>query len=81
MLTIEPRPSDDEAAAILAVIGAYLADEAARQQQPQEDWHWSASASLTVQGLRPMRPPVRPTWGHVERLRRAGHGIPGILGL
>jgi hypothetical protein len=34
-----------------------------------------------VQGLRPMRPPVRPTWGHVERLRRAGHGIPGILGL
>lgn len=81
MYTIEPRPSDDEAAAILAVIGAHLADQEAHAHAPQKDWHWAAAGALVVQGLRPTRPPIRPSWGHVERLRRAGPGNSGIVGL
>ncbi len=81
MYSIHPRPSDDEAAAALAAIAAYLQDQESEQTEPVIDWHWLASTRLIVQGLQPTRSPHRPTWGRIERLRRAGSGSSGITGL
>ncbi len=81
MDTIHPRPTEDEAAAVLAAIAAYLQDQASHQTTPAIDWHWSASTRLIAQGLQPIRSPLRPTWGCIERLRRAGSGSSGITGL
>lgn len=79
--TIEPRPTDEEAAAVLAAISWYLAQQEEQSEKVPYDWHWSASAALIIQGLRPMRSPLRPAWNSVERLRRAGQGGTGITGL
>ena len=81
MYTIHPRPADDEAAAALAAIAAYLQDQESGQTGLAIDWHWSASTRLIVQGLQPTRAPLRPAWGCIERLRRAGSGSSGITGL
>lgn len=78
-----PRPTDDEAAAAMAAIAAYLQDQESHQTTPtvDGDWHWSASTRLIAQGLQPIRLPIRPAWGRIERLRRAGSGTSGIIGL
>ncbi len=82
MLSIEPCPTEDEAAAILSAIAIQLADEANRQIGPKwDDWHWSASGAMMTQGLRPVRAIHQPSWSSVERLRRAGQGGMGIVGL
>lgn len=72
---------EEAAAAIAAVIAALDEDGAAEPDEapaPRRGWH--ASARLMVQGLLPTRVPAAATWGHVERLRRAGRGGSGILG-
>lgn len=80
---IYPRPTDDEAAAAMAAIAAYLQDQESHQTTPtvDGDWHWSASIRLIAQGLQPTRLPIRPTWGCIERLHRVGSGPRGIIGL
>lgn len=77
---IQPNPTEEEAAAILAAVAMYSVEE---EQPPQQDgdWRWLASGILVNQGLPLMRSPLRPQWGNVERLRRAGHGGAGIVGL
>lgn len=76
-------PDDEEAAAAIAAVLAALEAEAvaltpAEQAAPRQGWH--ASARLITQGLAPSRLPATPTWGRVERLRRAGRGGSGIVG-
>lgn len=79
------RPDEEEAAAALAAVACYLeaeqrmlAEELARSQEP---WQWWASKVMLVHGLTPARAPHRPNWGNIERLRQAGSGVPGIVGL
>jgi hypothetical protein len=76
-------PIDDEeaAAAIAAVLAVLEAEAAAAADEPAASPRgWHASARLMVQGFLPARLPTAPTWGHVERLRRAGRGGSGIVG-
>jgi hypothetical protein len=75
--------SADEAAAAMAAIACLLQEEAAvaAPLEPAEPAGWRGAARLITQGLAPSRPPAAPTWGRVERLRRAGRGGSGIVGL
>lgn len=75
--------SDEEAAAALAAIACLLREEAAvpAAAPAEPPAGWRGAAKLVIQGLTPARPPVAPTWGRVERLRRAGKGGSGIVGL
>lgn len=74
---------DDAAAAAIAAVLCVLEEEAASLADataPPETTGWQNATKLTIQGLRPSRLPAAPTWGHVERLRRAGRGGSGIVG-
>ncbi len=77
------QPMDDELAAALAAVQAYL-DTQAVPVQPVEDvaemTGWQRSAKLSVQGLRPTRTESPPRWNTIERLRRAS-GFFGVVGL
>lgn len=75
-------PSDDEAAAAIAAVICILEEESAAlaAMEQAEPIGWSDAARLTVQGLTPTRLPTAPSWGHIERLRRAGRGGTGIVG-
>jgi len=74
---------EEEAAAALAAVSLYLAAEqdAAPTATTPFDWRWQASQNLIVQGISAIRSPQSPTWGNIERLRRAGRGDTGITGL
>ena len=77
---ITPTPPDDEAAAVVAVLAAYLAGEDQSQSVAQEATSgWQQSAKLQVQGLQPMRTACPPRWNTVERLRRAS-SFGGVTG-
>lgn len=78
--SIEPTPSDDQAAAVIAAITAYLAAEESTQPEEAASSGWQSAAKLGVQGLRPMRTAHTPRWGTIERLRRAS-GFYGVTGL
>lgn len=78
---IIPRPTEDEAAAILAAIATYLTEQEGHGTHPSDDWQWSAAAALQPHGVPFQRSPVPPSWNRVERLRRAGQGGLGITGL
>jgi hypothetical protein len=79
---ITPHPTEDEAAAAIAAVSWYLAEEAAQTQDTGEaEWRWQASATMVEQSIHPVRAPQKPTWGNIERLRRAGRGDTGIIGL
>ncbi len=78
--SIEPTPSDDQAAAVVAAIMAYLAVEEPTQPEEATPSGWQCAAKLGVQGLRPMRAGHTPRWGTIERLRRAS-GFYGVTGL
>lgn len=74
---------EEEAAAAIAAVLALLEDEAAASLQPEQPAvarGWHATARLIVQGMVPARLPVAPTWGRIERLRRAARGGGGIVG-
>ncbi|NJK78825.1 MAG: hypothetical protein HC893_07045 [Chloroflexaceae bacterium] len=77
--------SPEELTAVLTAIASYLEAEqlalTAASAEDAEDWQWQATNALMTQGLIALRSPVRPGWSHVERLRLAGHGQPGIMGL
>jgi hypothetical protein len=76
----EIQPSDDEVAAALAAVQAYLATEQVDIQPVAESTGWQRSAKLSVQGLRPTRTSVPARWNTIERLRRAS-GFYGVVGL
>lgn len=77
----QPNPTEDEVAAALAAVSCYVAESEPLVAQPTEAWQWSAAATLAVQGVVATRMPLRPGWNTVERLRRAGRGMKGIIGL
>lgn len=80
-VVLSGAPTDDEAAAAIAAVMCLLEEEAAAASEEQaETVGWPEAARLTIQGLAPARLPVAPTWGHIERLRRAGRGGTGIVG-
>ena len=77
-------PLDDEVVAALAAVEAYIAAEQSATLQDSEQLlqqTWRDAAKLVVQGLQPDRTGVQPRWSTVERLRRAGRGGYGIVGL
>jgi hypothetical protein len=74
------RPTEEEVAAALAAVTSYLSQSAAPDEPHDGNWGWAASSLLVAQGFQPARLPLRPTWGNVERLRRAGRGGSGIVG-
>lgn len=78
-------PDEEAAAAILAAVAAYLADEeqalAAALAATQASWRWQASRVLIHQRIYPIRTPSRPTWSNIERMRLDRSGVAGILGM
>lgn len=74
-------PTIDEVAAAVTAITAYLAEENAPKSTQPQGWDWADSARTVAQALPAVRLPCRPTWSNVERLRRAGGGGTGIVGL
>ncbi len=79
---ISPNPTEEEAAAAFAAIAAYTAyEQQAQADETLGDWRWQASALLTIQKVPITRAPTCPSWGNIERLRRAGPGSTGITGL
>jgi hypothetical protein len=78
-------PDDEETAAALIAVSFYLQMKEAQQahelEEMQRPWRWQATRMLMAQGIIPMRPPRRPTWNNVERLRRGAAGFTGITGL
>lgn len=77
---MQTKPTEDEVAAALAAISCYLTEEASQTEQESE-WRWRASGILSIQKMCVIRSPQHPQWGKVERLRRAGRGGPGIVGM
>jgi hypothetical protein len=75
-----PNPTEDEVAAALAAVSCYVAGEQSTADGTNGDWRWKGSATLIIQGLPTTRSPQLPTWGNVERLRRAGRGGTGLIG-
>ena len=79
--SITPAPNDEEAAAAVAAIAAYLTSTGQPPvQHTAMPSGWQRATKLTVQGLRPMRTTGTPRWGTVERLRRST-GFYGVTGL
>lgn len=78
-------PDEEEAAAALAAVTCYLEAEQRLADEElahtQETWQWEASRLLLLHGLMPTRAPRRLNWGNIERLRHAGTGVPGIVGM
>lgn len=75
------QPTEDDVAAALVAISCYLAEEDQLIEQESAEWRWRASGILSVQRMCFVRSPQHPTWGTIERIRRAGRGGTGILGL
>ncbi|NJN17157.1 MAG: hypothetical protein HC822_13215 [Oscillochloris sp.] len=70
---------EEEAAAAIAAVLVLLEAPAISPAVEPDRWH--ESARLTIQGMQPARLPASPRWGRIERLRRAGGGGSGIIGL
>lgn len=82
-LMLSSAEIDEAGAAALAAV-AYLLDEEERSRAaanpvvPRSAWR--DAARLSIQGITITRAVRSPSWGHVERLRRAGRGVSGIVG-
>ena len=78
-------PDEEEAAAVLAAVAQYLADEQAALEQllrkTQDIWQWQGSKVLLAQGVLPIRVPERPAWHNIERLRLTRSGVAGVVGI
>lgn len=75
--------ADEEAVVALAAVLDLLAAEAAlaeRLETPRPQSGWHAAARVTAQGLPLARLPAPPSWGRIERLRRAGRSGSGVVG-
>lgn len=83
MLIIDPKPNEEEAAAVLAALSAYIAEAEDEDSKLAEavEWQWNVSSVTMAQGIGLTRLPVRPTWQSIERLRRAIRAGMGITGL
>ncbi len=80
--TTTGSPSAEEAAAAVAAIMTLLTEEeVVIDDQPASLTRWQDSMRLIAQGMPPMRLPVPPRWSTIERLRRAGRGGMGIVGM
>lgn len=75
------NPTEDEVAAALAAVSAYMSVEQQPTEQKPEHWRWQASGILNSQKICIVRLPHPPVWNNVERLRRAGPGETGITGM
>ncbi|MCS6887904.1 hypothetical protein [Chloroflexus sp.] len=82
-ITTTGTPTEEEAAAAIAAITLLLAEEAAQAevQTSEQPARWRDSMRLMAQGMQPMRVPGVPRWSTIERLRRAGRGGMGIVGM
>ncbi len=82
-ITTTGTPTEEEAAAAVAAITLLLAEEAAQADHTPAapPARWRDSMRLMAQGLQPTRVPDTPRWSTIERLRRAGKGGMGIVGL
>jgi hypothetical protein len=73
---IDPTPTDGEAAAILAALAAFLADEAALRAAHSSaipaERRWAQAGRLASQGSSFTRGGVRNSWGTAARLARIG---------
>jgi hypothetical protein len=75
-------PTADEVAAVIAALVGLLAEGARPHGSPPEPpSSWHDTAKLVAQGVVPSRTPARPSWGRIERIRRAGKGSSGITGM
>ncbi len=75
-------PTPEEVAAAMAAISVLLAEEAvAHPPAPPPTNRWRDSMRLIAQGLPPARVPAAPHWSTIERIRRAGRGSTGIVGM
>ncbi|WP_298814981.1 acyl-CoA carboxylase epsilon subunit [Chloroflexus sp.] len=83
MHIITGSPTEEEAAAAVAAITLLLAEESAQSgaEVGALPARWRDSMRLIAQGLPPVRVPVAPRWSTIERLRRAGRGGMGIVGM
>ncbi len=80
--TTTGAPSEEETAAAVAAIMTLLTEEnTVIGDQPALPTRWQDSMRLIAQGMSPMRLPVPPRWSTIERLRRAGRGGMGIVGM
>jgi hypothetical protein len=75
------RDAEEAAAAIAAVLALLDAERSVMSTESLRSTPgWRATARAVVQGLPPIRLPVAPSWGRIERLRRAGRGSSGVVG-
>ncbi|MGQ9612215.1 MAG: hypothetical protein ACUVSL_04170 [Chloroflexus sp.] len=82
-ITTTGTPTAEEAAAAVAAIMVILTEEAAQpgEQPVTLPTRWRDSMRLIAQGMQPTRVPVPPGWSTIERIRRAGRGGMGIVGM
>ncbi len=73
------RPTDDEAAAALAAIAWFIEEEEVEAEH-EANWQWIGSRKLISEGILASRVPLKPAWGRIERIRRAGRGGSGMTG-
>ena len=71
-IRVEPTPTDDEAAAIVAALSAYLAERRAAGEEPEPAVRpWALAGRLASQGQTFARlHGLRPGWGNAARLSR-----------
>lgn len=75
-------PTDEEAAAIAAVLGVLMSGSPETQHQSLDGQIWNHASKLVQQGLQPKRTGVVPRWNTIARLRRrAAGGFYGIIGM
>ena len=68
-MQVEPAPTDDEAAAIVGALAAYLDEQRARGVDVLPVGRWALAGRLASQGQRfPRVPGVQPHWGNAARL-------------
>ena len=68
-MQVEPAPADDEAAAIVAALAAYLGEQRAPGVEAAAASRWALAGRLASQGQRfPRIPGVQPGWGNAARL-------------
>ena len=65
---ITPTPSDEEAAAIIAALDAYLAEQRrAAAPAARRVSRWALAGRLASHGLPPPAPGLRATWANAAR--------------
>ena len=76
------QPSDEEAAAIAAVVASLVSGTPATSLESSDGRIWNNAAKLVQQGLQPRRTGISTRWNTISRLRRrAAGGFYGIIGM